>query len=73
MDKLLNIEEVAEILCVKPATIYGWVSEGYIPHIKLGRLVRFDKVEVIDWVQNHKVKGRKTRLSEKDPLCSASK
>ncbi len=68
MDKLLNILEIAKMLGVKPATIHCWVSEGFIPHVKLGRLVRFDKTEVIKWVQNHKVRGRETRLPEKDPL-----
>ena len=72
MDRLLNIQEIAEILSVKVATIYGWVSEGYIPHVKLGRLVRFDRKEVLEWVRNHRVKGRKTRLPERDLLYEYS-
>jgi len=68
MEKLLNIEEVSKLLGVKIPTIYGWISEGIIPHIKLGRLVRFDRKEIIEWVQKQKIRGRKTRLPEKNPL-----
>ena len=68
MENLMNIEQVAEMLGVKVSTIYSWVSQQYIPHYKIGRLVRFDKREVLEWVQNLRVRGRKTRLPKKDPL-----
>ena len=72
MENLMNIEQVAEILGVKVSTIYSWVSAGLIPCIKLNRLVRFDRNEILEWVKNHKVKGRKTRLPEMDPLYMIS-
>lgn len=68
---LLNVEEISEFLGVKVATIYGWVSEGYIPHIKLERLVRFDMDAVQEWVSQNEVKGRNSRLPEKDFLYKA--
>ncbi len=66
--RLLNVEEISEYLGVKVATIYGWVSEGYIPHIKLGRLVRFDLDAVTEWVKQKEVQGRSSRMLEKDFL-----
>ena len=68
MESLIGIDEVAEILDVKESTVYSWVSEGYIPHIKLGRLVRFDRREILEWVQGLRVRGRKTRLLERNIL-----
>jgi len=65
---LLNIQELSEILGVKVATIYGWVSEGFIPHIKLGRLVRFDLDAIYEWVSKKQRKGRDSRLPKENFL-----
>lgn len=65
---LLNVEDISELLGVKVATIYGWVSEGYIPHIKLGRLVRFNLDAVFEWVASKEVQGRNSRVLHKDFL-----
>jgi len=32
---------------------------GFIPHIKLGKLVRFRELEVEDWVKQRSRQGRK--------------
>jgi len=39
--QLLNYQEVAKILGLKPNTLRAWVSAGKIPHVKLGSSVRF--------------------------------
>lgn len=57
----MTIEKVAEILGVKTSTIYQWTYEGYIPHVKLGRLVRFDPKAIEEWVRKSTKKGRTTR------------
>jgi excisionase family DNA binding protein len=41
MERLLTVSEVAQLLQVKPSTVYTWVREGKIPHTKIGRLIRF--------------------------------
>ena len=49
--QLLNIDEVAQYLNVKKATIYDWVYHKRIPYIKLGKCLRFKK-ELIDmWIE----------------------
>lgn len=45
---------MAQLLSVKPSTVYKWVHEGRIPHYKLGKSVRFREDEVWDWVRKHK-------------------
>ncbi len=51
MERLLDIEELCRILGVKKATIYAWIYQRKIPHIKLSsRLVRFRESEILDWL-----------------------
>lgn len=40
-DRLLDVREAAELLAVKPATLYTWASDRRIPTVKLGRVLRF--------------------------------
>lgn len=51
---LLNVREVSEWLQVKRSTIYLWAEQGMIPHLKLGRLLRFDADEIKAWLQAHR-------------------
>jgi len=52
-DELLTPEEAAEWLRVTPDTIYRWLREGELPAIKLGRLYRIPKAEVLALVRRH--------------------
>lgn len=54
--KLVNVNDICAILAVKPSTVYKWVYEGRIPHYKIGRLVRFDPVEIDRWVGKQKAR-----------------
>jgi excisionase family DNA binding protein len=51
--KFLTIEQVAEMLQVTKMTIYNLQKKG-LPFIKLGKNVRFDKEDVIEWVNSNK-------------------
>ena len=53
--KLLEAHDVAEMLNVKLSTVYTWVLEGYLPAIKLGKLVRFKLDEVLEWIEENRV------------------
>ncbi len=45
--KLLTVGQLAEQLQVPVATIYYWVHRNEIPHMKVGRHLRFDIVAVL--------------------------
>lgn len=45
----LTLKEVAELLKVKPRTIYAWVSDNRIPYERKGGLLRFRLDEVLAW------------------------
>ena len=58
MLKLLKAKEVAEIIGVQESTIYQWTHQGYIPHIKVGKMVRFNVEDVLKWLSKMKTRGR---------------
>lgn len=57
--KYLTIEQVAEMLQVTRMTIYNLQNKG-LPFIKLGKSVRFDKDDVIEWVNSKKVYSKES-------------
>jgi excisionase family DNA binding protein len=61
MENLLNIQEISDLLGVKPATVRKWVHLGFIPHVKLKRAVRFDKKAIEDWISRLSQEGRPNR------------
>ena len=61
MKKLLTPQEMADLLSVKKSTIYMWSSQGYIPTVKLGGLLRFNPDEIEVWLKKKAVRGRLTR------------
>ncbi|PKK85101.1 MAG: hypothetical protein CVT49_00740 [candidate division Zixibacteria bacterium HGW-Zixibacteria-1] len=52
---------MAEVLGVQPSTIYQWTHQGYIPHIKIGKFVRFKEKDVEKWVEKKVNNGRETK------------
>ncbi len=61
MDHLFTPDQIADYLGVKLSTIYQWTHQGYIPHVKLGRLVRFDLRAIDQWLKRLSDSGRTTR------------
>ena len=61
MDALLTPEQIAAKLGVKLSTIYQWTHQGFIPYVKLGRLVRFREADVTRWLEARSTSGRRTR------------
>ena len=57
MKQYLDIAALAERLRIKRSTLYAWAEQGTIPHLKLGRLLRFDPDEIEAWLHNHRREG----------------
>lgn len=53
--QLLNIQEVSWRLGVSVKTVYSWVNQRKLPHIKVGRLVKFDVADIDAWIAERKV------------------
>ena len=60
IEPLLTVDEIAKYLKVQPSTIYQWTHQGFIPHIKLGNLVRFKQGQVEKWLETKSARGRTT-------------
>ncbi|WP_165720895.1 methylation-associated defense system helix-turn-helix domain-containing protein MAD1 [Bordetella trematum] len=50
-DRWLSVEEITEHLGVSKDTVYAWISKRNMPAHKVGRLWKFQKVEVDAWVK----------------------
>ena len=47
MADLLTIPELCDLLRITKSTAYTWVSRRKIPHLKLGRSVRFRRADAL--------------------------
>jgi excisionase family DNA binding protein len=52
--KLLDVKETAQILGVKPSTLYQWAELGQIPCLKINGCLRFDMEDIMTWIKSCK-------------------
>ena len=50
-DRWLSVDDIGIYLGVKRDTVYKWISEKSMPAHKIGRLWKFKKTEVDEWVR----------------------
>lgn len=53
---LVGVDKAAEVLDVSVNTIYAWVNQRRIPYLKIGRLVKFDIIELEEWIKDKRIK-----------------
>jgi excisionase family DNA binding protein len=57
--QLLDVEAAAELLNVKPSTLYEWVRSGRVPVLRLGpRALRFTRPMLEQWAAEQLDPGR---------------
>lgn len=57
MDRLLTPEQVAIVLGIQPKTLARWrMRKIGVPFIRVGRTIRYNEKDVIDWMDTHKRK-----------------
>jgi excisionase family DNA binding protein len=61
-DRWLSVDEIAGYLGVKRDTVYKWIGRANMPAHKVGRLWKFRKHEVDEWVCS---KGDQSKRQEK--------
>ena len=54
--RLLTLQQVAAYVGLSPHTVYRYVSQRKIPHVKLGKVLKFDRAEIDRWITAHAVK-----------------
>ena len=66
MSSFLDIRELSEYLHIKPATLYAWAARGNIPHVKIHGLIRFQRDEIDQWVENFRKQQPKPHLKPRN-------
>ena len=55
---LLNIDEAAALLSVPKSWLYERTRTNSVPHMKLGKYLRFDRQEFLAWARQFRRDGR---------------
>jgi excisionase family DNA binding protein len=50
-DRWLSVDEIATYLGIKRDTVYSWISNKDLPAHRVGRLWKFKREEVDEWVR----------------------
>jgi excisionase family DNA binding protein len=51
-DRWLSVDEIATYLGIKQDTVYKWIGDKNMPAHRVGRLWKFRKEEVDEWVRS---------------------
>lgn len=65
---LMTADEIAEYLRVKRETIYAWVSDKKIPHLKPNGELRFRRSEIDDWMKTNAETIQTGREKSRQPV-----
>ena len=57
-DELMDVDQASEFLHLAKQTLYGLTSERLIPYLKRGKRIYFKREELLDWVNQGKMKTR---------------
>ena len=60
-EPLLNASEAAQLLKVPRSTLYELVRSRGLPHIKVGRALRFTRADLGYWLAENSYGGRPAR------------
>ena len=63
-DRWLSVEEIAEYLGIKRDTVYKWINRKSMPAHKVGRLWKFRKDEVDEWIRQDNTDQRSASQRE---------
>jgi excisionase family DNA binding protein len=53
LDDLLTLDQLSQLLQVRKSWVYRQVREQAIPHVHLGKYLRFSRTEVERWLAQH--------------------
>jgi excisionase family DNA binding protein len=52
---LLNVDDVSKMLNIAKSTLYNYIRNNQIPHIKIGGIILFSKSDLLLWLDTKKV------------------
>jgi excisionase family DNA binding protein len=63
----LTVQEAADLLRVPVSWLYERTRTNTVPHVKLGKYLRFDRDELAAWVDELRRDGRGPRALRRSP------
>ena len=54
----MTAQEVADLLQVPKSWMYESARDGRVPHVRLGRYVRFERDQIEEWLSTIRLPGR---------------
>ena len=66
MERLLTPKQLAELLNVKPGTVYSWLSRGVDipPSVRIGGSTRWQEKTVRGWIEVKEKERRKRNFED---------
>jgi excisionase family DNA binding protein len=56
--RLVTVNVAAQYLSVSVSTLYGWVYQRRIPFVKVGRALRFDIVDLDNFIEVSRIRPK---------------
>ena len=53
--RFLDIQGASQYTGISVTTLYKWVNQRKIPHIKMGRLLKFDPLKLDEWIRQQTI------------------
>jgi excisionase family DNA binding protein len=53
MSKYITVDDVADMLSVNKKWVYRHVDSGAIPHVRIGKLIRFKVEDLEGWLAQY--------------------
>jgi excisionase family DNA binding protein len=54
----INTEDVSKMLKIAKSTLYNYVRNNQIPHVRIGGIILFSKNDLFSWINSKKVKEK---------------
>lgn len=66
-ERWLSVDEIADYLGVKRDTLYKWINRHAMPAHKVGRLWKFQRNEIDQWVRSGSATSDRVRHRSRTP------
>lgn len=58
---LLTPKQAAEALAISPRKLWSMTASGEVPHIRIGRAVRYSRDDLREWIDRRKSEVKQRR------------
>jgi predicted DNA-binding transcriptional regulator AlpA len=59
---LVNSRDAAQLLSISERSLWTHMKSGSLPHVRIGRSVRYDIVDLREWIDDQKQKKHSNQI-----------